>query len=858
MCIVYSLKSLLITIYYVIMETKSTNELLKERNVDPKIGLTTKQANEFIMQDGKNSIEEKKETFFQKIKPYFFGPIPRMIEAAMILSLITADYRDFIIILVMLLANAFIGWNQDKSAQNALDALKKDLALKAMVLRDAKWQEIDAQNVVKGDILAIKFGNIVPADGRIISDGFLSIDQSALTGESMLVNKKQNDDVYSGSIVKEGSVTILVTATGANTFFGKTAKLVSNAGATNHLTQQITSVGNMLIFGALILSAILVVFQLLGSSSINQGEILKIIKTVLVLLVATIPVAMPAVISVTIALGAFALSKKHAIVSKLNSIEALASVDTLCSDKTGTLTQNKLSVVDVLPFKDVTKDMMITYGVLASDLKGNDVIDLAIQKELVNKEVLNNYEVIKFLPFNPVSKRIEADIKEGDTTYKLIKGAPQVIIDLCSLEDEEKNKAQIQIDDLATQGYKSLGLARVDNQKYQYLGIFVLADPLREDSKETIDKLHDVGIGVKIITGDSQNIAKQIAGQLGIGDNILLANDIFSDDENKKLSKEEIKQIEDASGFAQVFPQHKYAIVKTLQDNGHICAMTGDGVNDSPALKQADCGIAVSGATDAARAAATLILLDPGLHIIKTAIDESKRIFARMMSYIYYRIAMTVNIMILSVVVTLLGSMLITRLAPTNSESFFPLTAIMLVLLALLDDIPIMTIAYDNTSIESKPAKWNSTKIFSISIVLGLVSVLQTILLVVWVDGSFSFVNSIAQTFNITHIWNHITTFDQLQTLLFLQLVVGGHLLLLITRNTSWFFKRPFPHIKLFTAIVSTQLLVVVLCIFGWFVSPIDIQSILIIWLYNIVWMFPLSLITILIHGFCNKKTIAK
>lgn len=821
-------------------ETKSsaakiTNaDLLKKLQVTETAGLSSSEATARLAKYGKNALEEKRETIWQKLAPYFWGPIPWMIEAAIILSAITGDGKDFTIISLLLLLNAFIGWRQDKSAANALAALKNDLALKAKALRDSKWTDVDASTLVPGDIIAVRLGNIVPADAQVLSGDYLSVDQAALTGESLPVTKNIGDPVYSGSIVKKGNSIAVVTATGNETYFGKTAKLVSEAGAKSHLNSELTEVGNFLIIGALILSAILVVFQLIFIRPLDSHLILEIVKTVLVLLVATIPVALPAVVSVTIALGALQLSKQKAIVSKLNSIEALASVDVLCSDKTGTLTQNKLSVAGTFPLAGTTSDEMIAYAVLASDPKDSDVIDVAIRNVLKSPDLIKGYTVTKFTPFDPVTKRVESVVEKNGKPLSIVKGAPQVIVDLVKLQGDELKVVQDKINDLAKHGFKSLGVATGDGTTWKYIGTISMADPLRTDSKDTVQHLLAEGIAVKMVTGDSQNIAEEVSGQLGLGQNILLAEGIFGTaDKPLPITAESGEKVEKADGFAEVFPQHKYDIVKALQLKGHVTAMTGDGVNDAPALKQADCGIAVSGATDAARAAAALILTLPGLSIIENAVNEAKKIFARMMSYIYYRIAMTINIMIFAVFVTLVGQYILHRVVPETGISFFPLTAIMLVSLALLDDIPIMAIAYDNADIAPEPAKWDKKKTFTISSILGIVSVVQSIIMIIWADSSSIF---------------GITTFGQLQTLIFLQLVVGGHLLLFVTRRGGWFFTKPYPEWKLFSAIVATQVFVVFMTYFGWLVEAIDGMSIIYIWLYNIAWMFPLSFINILLR----------
>ena len=643
----------------------------------------------------------------------------------------------------------------------------------------------------------------------MVEGEYLSIDQAALTGESLPVNKMKGNEGYSGSIVKQGDMNCVVEKTGANTFFGKTAQLVQTAGNISHFQESVINIGKFLIIGALVLAVIILAKELYA-----HEQPLALIQLVLVLLVASIPVAMPAVLSVTMALGALSLSKMKAIVSRLQAIEEMAGVDILCSDKTGTLTKNELTLSDPILFDAKSSDEIKLMGALASNLEGKDAIDSVIV-DSASKDEIKKYSQVKFIPFDPVNKKTQAEIEYNGEKFTVIKGAPQVIIDACEESDETKKKAASEVHNLALKGLRSLGVAKTDaSGNFKLLGILSLYDPPRDDSKKTIEESKNYGIDVRMVTGDDLAIAKEISKDLGLGTNIKVASELFTDTKDMDHIPQTVHdEIAKAEGFARVFPEHKYGIVKSLQKD-NIVAMTGDGVNDAPALKQADVGIAVSGATDAARAAADLILTKPGLSVITHAVEEARRIFERMISYVTYRVAMTIDIMVF---VTL--SILFTNL--------IPLSALMIILLALLDDIPIMTIAYDNTEPDQKPVKWKLKKVLTGATILGVVSVAQNFGLL-----------SLAKNFICVGTSNlHI------QTMLFLQLVIGGHLLLFITRHKSWFWKKPYPSFKLLAAIIGTQLFAIVICKFGIFVDKLSWSEIGWVWLYCIIWMFILNVI---------------
>jgi len=754
-------------------------------------GLTSAEAQTRLKTSGPNLLEEKKTSPFLRFLLYFWGPIPWMIECAAILSAVLHHWTNLIIISILLLANGLVGYFEEHQAGNAIAALKKKLALKSLVKRDGKWTEIASADLVPGDIVRCRLGSIIPADVKLTTGEYLSVDQSSLTGESFPVDKKSGDIAYSGSVAKQGEMEAIVIATGGRTFFGKTAKLVEEAGAASHFQQAVLHIGHYLIYISLFLS-----FLIIGAQLLRGNSFLNLVQFVLVLIIASIPVAMPAVLSVTMALGALRLSKMKAIVTKLESIEEMAGVDILCCDKTGTLTQNKLQLGDSVVFRGGSTETLLICGCLASKKENQDPIDLAVLSGY--SKPLQGFKQVKFVPFDPVSKRTEATLiaPEGNTFYAT-KGAPQIVLGLCKPDPQFAEEVSQKINELAAKGYRTLGVASSGDEKrsWQFLGLLTLADPLREDSKETIANAMEHGIKIKMLTGDNLAIAKEISHQLQIGKRIHKA------DEFKAVN------IEECDGFAEVFPEHKYAIIQKLQKGKHIVGMTGDGVNDSPALKQADVGIAVSGASDAARAAASLVLTAPGLSTIIHAIEEARRIFERMTSYSIYRITETIRIMFFMVSCILI-------------YNFYPVTAIMIILLALLNDIPIMTIVYDHTLLDPHPARWNMKWVLTIATTLGTIGVIETFLLIVILKTYFDL------------------PLPQLQSLIFLKLSISGHMTLFVARTKHAFYSRPYPSPILFSAILSTQILAASVVGFGIVLHAVPWNYIGYLWLYCIFWMF--------------------
>jgi len=768
---------------------------------------------------GPNELTEKHTSPLLKLLTYFWGPIPWMIEVAMILSAAIGRWEDFFIISTLLALNGAVGFIQERKADHAIDALRRKLALKARVFRDGRWTNIPAREVVPGDLVRIRAGEIVPADLELVGGGGLQIDESALTGESLPAEKDAGNTAYSGSIVRQGEANGKVTATGMTTFFGQTAQLVQGAETTSHFQKAVVKIGDYLIVLAF---ALVVVIFLVGLY--RQESFPETLQFALVLTVAAIPAALPAVLSVTMVVGATALARKKAIVSRLVAIEEMAGVDVLCSDKTGTITQNQLTVAEVRPLEAASEEDVLLFGLLASREENQDPIDTAIisaardHQEVRERE--SSYSVTDFTPFDPVHKRTEARVEPSSgEPFHVIKGAPQVILEACGVPGDSPTPKELSgdgkahageatssealrtsveeaVEAFATRGFRALGVAREEpGTGFVFLGLLALFDPPREDSAETLRRSQELGVKVKMVTGDHAAIAREVASQVHLGAHIEEVSEILH-----QSDREAERRVEAADGFAQVFPEHKYHIVELLQRGGHIVGMTGDGVNDAPALKKADAGIAVAGATDAARSAAAIVLTEPGLSVIADAITESRRVFARMTSYAVYRITETVRILFFITLSIL-------------AFDFYPVTAIMIVLLALLNDGPIMAIAYDRADYSRSPVRWNMRTVLGVSTFLGLVGVASSF-------GLFYLARTVFQL-----------PPEQVQSLLFLKLAVAGHLTIFLTRTKGPFWSSR-PSAALLLSAVATKLLATLVVVYGWFVAPLGWKPVAFVWLY--------------------------
>ncbi len=782
-------------------------------------GLTQAEAQKRLTHYGPNEITEKKANQLLKLLTYFWGPIPWMIEAAVILSAVLQHWLDFFIILLLLVANAGVGFWEERQAGKAIAALKAQLAIKARVKRDGTWSTPPARDLVPGDLTRLRMGDIVPADARLLDGDPVEVDQSALTGESLPATRKAGEAVFSASIIRQGESDALVYATGANTYFGTTAELVQDTQTISHFQRAVLKIGTYLIILAAAMVALIIVVSI-----IRGDAFLTTLQFALVLTVAAIPVAMPTVLSVTMAVGARLLAKRKAIVSRLVAIEELAGVDVLCSDKTGTLTQNKLTLGDPFSVGDVPPEDVILDAALASRADNDDTIDLAVLAGLKDAKALRGYHVVHFQPFDPVHKRTEATVKAAHgKTFKVSKGAPQVILELAADSRQVKAAVDKAVDEFAARGFRSLGVARAEGTgPWRFVGVLPLFDPPRTDAKATIATAVQMGVQVKMVTGDALAIAQETARTLGMGTGILDAAGLG--DIKRAETASAAQAIEDADGFAQVFPEHKFHIVDVLQKRGHIVGMTGDGVNDAPALKKADCGIAVSGATDAARAAASIVLTTPGLSVIIEAIKESRRIFQRMTSYAIYRIAETLRVLLFITLVILIFN-------------FFPVTAIQIVMLALLNDGAILSIAYDRVLYRNQPEAWNMRLVLGIASVLGIVGP--------------------AAAFGLFYLGDRVFHLDHahVQTLMYLMLSVAGHLTIFLARTRGPFWSiRPARVLVL--AVLGTQTLATLIAVFGIFMAPLGWAYAALVWGYALAWFLVTDRVKLLGYRILDPRKV--
>ena len=765
-------------------------------------GLTDSEVKRRLQIYGFNEIPEKKKNPVVQFLLRYWGPMPWLLELAIVLSIALKHYLEAGIIFALLTINTIIGQIQSRGSQRALEALKKRLAVKARVLRDGEWLTTEAREIVPGDIISIGLGDIVPADAKLLT-GDLSIDQSVLTGESLPVDVQQSAIIYSGSIVRRGEAKCVVVNTGANTYFGKTAELVKIARPKSHQEQIMLAIVRYMMFlgiGALVLVA--------AYAAVIGTDILSILTFAVIFLMGAVPVALPAVMTIVQSVGATELARKGVLVTRLDSIEDAASIDILCLDKTGTITQNRLSVSDVVPFAAYTKEDVIMMASLASQGQGRDAIDTAVlDYAKVSNINLSSYKQVSFTPFEPSTKRSEAMVTTGGKRFKAIKGAPQIVLSLCKgLDEVTRAKANQTVEELSLKGYRTLGVAKSvdDTNNLQFVGLLSLADPPRPDSRDMIERARELGVKPMMLTGDNIAIATEIARQTSIGDKIVRMEEF-----RRMVDIEQAKTIEEIDGFAEIYPEDKYRIVKLLQSRGHMVGMTGDGVNDAPALKQAEMGIAVSTSTDVAKASASTVLTEPGVGVIIDAIKTSRHIYQRMLTWVINKVTKVIQVIGLltvgffwfhDIVVSLLG----------------------MALLIFANDFVTMSLATDNVEYTANPNKWNVRKITFASLIVGALLVVEGAI-VLWVGSQY---------FNLG--------FDQLRTFVMLALIFTSQFRVYIVRERRYFWSSQ-PGRELLIATVAAIVVFALLGVYGLIIPPLTLLQMLFVLGFSALFTFAID-----------------
>ncbi|KAI2785263.1 plasma membrane H+-ATPase [Daldinia loculata] len=843
-------------------------------NTDIREGLSSMEVERRRKYSGWNELSAEKENMLIKFIGFFRGPILYVMEVAVIIALAMEDWLDGGIIIGILLLNAIVGWYQEKQAADVVASLKGDIAMKARVVRDGQETEIRARELVPGDVIIIEEGCVVAGDARLICEydnpngqaqyqaelsaqdvtsprqekfeeageegtphvghAIVAIDQSAITGESLAVEKYMTDTVYYTTGCKRGKAYAVVTSGAQASFVGKTASLVQGAKDSGHFKAIMDSIGTTLL--------VLVVFWILTAWIGGFYRNLHIVSPeessnnlltyALILLIIGVPVGLPVVTTTTLAVGAAYLAKEKAIVQKLTAIESLAGVDILCSDKTGTLTANQLSIREPFVMEGVDINWMMAVAALASshNIKALDPIDkitiLTLNRYPKAKEMISEgWKTEKFTPFDPVSKRITAVCTHHGVRYTCAKGAPKFVLALTNCNEEQTALFKEKATEFARRGFRSLAVAvQEEDGPWEMLGMISLFDPPRSDTAQTIAEAQALGLSVKMLTGDAIAIAKETCRMLALGTKVYNSDKLLHSD----MAGTAIHDLcERADGFAEVFPEHKYQVVEMLQQRGHLTAMTGDGVNDAPSLKKSDCGIAVEGATEAAQAAADIVFLAPGLSTIVSAIKISRQIFQRMKAYIQYRIALCLHLEIY----------LVTTMIIINET----IRADLIVFLALFADLATIAVAYDTAHYEKRPVEWQLPKIWIISVVLGALLALGTWILrgTLWLPGGV------------------IQQYGGVQEIIFLQVSLTENWLIFVTRGFE-----TYPSWQLVSAIFGVDILASLFAGFGWFSggqgepsSPVslsaklsdngatDILTIVVVWIYSIACVIVIAII---------------
>jgi H+-transporting ATPase len=687
-------------------ERKATADLVATLETDLRTGLTSASAGERLRRLGPNEVPEKKTHPLLLVAKKFWGLTAWMLELIIVLSLVLRKYPDAAIVAVLLVTNAVVSLLEERKAAGAVEALRRELRVDARTLRDGAWTVIPARALVPGDIMRLRAGDIVPADVQV-ADGSCAADQSALTGESLAIEKGREDLLYSGSVITRGEATGIVLRTGLGTKFGRTVELVQAARPKLHMEEVVTKLVRwlLLIIGGLLALTMAV-------SLARDMALLDILPLMLVLLLSAVPVALPVMYTVSMAVGARDLAKRSVLVTRLSATEDAATMDVLCVDKTGTLTLNELSISQVFPLAPFSEREAVLFGAMASQEANRDPLDLAFIRQARERGWLDPDDVQEsFTPFDPATRKTEAVVRRRDHRFHVMKGAVSVIAGACGLSPEDVHALELRVRDLSKRGYRTVAVAAAEGGKTAVVGLVALSDKPRPDSKLLIEELHGLGVSVKMLTGDALPIALEIAGDLGIGKDISRVADL------KDLLKTDpataLRQMEKSDGFAEVYPEDKYMIVRSLQASRHVVGMTGDGVNDAPALKQAEVGIAVDNATDVAKSAASVVLTSGGLSGIVELVKNGRKVYQRINTWILNKIMRTI-----------LKSAFVVGVFLVTGD--FVISAFAMVLLLLMTDFMKISLSTDRVQWSPAPDTWKIKAYARVAAALGTLMALES------------------------------------------------------------------------------------------------------------------------------------
>ena len=774
------------------MENKSSDE----SSPSFTIGGLTQEVSKRQREYGSNEVPEKKTSPILRFAKNFWGLTPWMLEFTIVLEWVLGKYLEAIVIAVLLIFNAAVSYIQEEKANGAVELLRQKLTVMSRVKRGVGWTQVPARELVPGDVVRLRAGDLAPADVQV-AEGRVEVDQSALTGESLTVERKGGEFLYSGSVVRSGEVTGVVSATGLKTYFGRTAELVQIAKPKLHIEEMISKVVRWLLI--MVVASVGLGMGLALIRGISPADIAPL---TVILLVSAIPVALPTMFTISMALGSLELSKKGAIVTRLDAVEDAATMDVLCADKTGTITMNLLTLADVLPVGNHSKGDVVLFGALASQEANQDPIDMAFLSKAKEMQLpLKEYMLISFSPFDPSTRKTEAILKHDSDEIRVSKGAVKTIAGLCRECGDELLSIERGIDDLVAKGYRILAVAEgAPWEVPELIGVAAIYDKPRADSPHLIAELKQLGISVKMLTGDALPIAKEVAAQAGLGDKISRITDL----KNRIYDKETLKVMEDSDGFAEIYPEDKYLIVKGLQSGGHVVGMTGDGVNDAPSLKQAEVGIAVSNATDIAKKASSVVLSLEGFEGIFDMVVIGRMVYQRISSWTINKIIRTFKRVVFIVLAFILTGQ-------------FVVSTFNMILLLFLSDYVTLSISTDKVRYSEKPERWNTSGIVKLGVSYGSLIIAES-LLILYIALGFFGLNS---------------NLGMLQTFIFVWLTLSGYYTVLSIRERRHFWEsRPSKWLA-FALILNTIIVYIISTIGLPGLAPITSLDFLFIFVYG-------------------------